>query len=692
MSGPYVETEKTLILSMVSSMVRIGRTGILAVAVGVFLLAGSVASAGAQDTSNDGVSRSAVEVRDRLIAAQEALLNVYRCMFNIDTQVVEGGCANGTPRLERPEPTPFAGVATQSDVDVRNELIAAQESLLNVYRCMFNIDAEVVPGGCEEGRPNKRAPVAVSPRPSGCDATMPGTKVDYAVFSPASSLDPTANPGSVVGGTELVNVWDVLMTFDSETGDYQPRVAKSLTPNLEFTEWTLVVPSGITYGNGDAFVAQDVIDSMRRFLEGRSRGATNSSAADLLLVDFTNTEAVDDNTVVFRLTRPWATFPLVLADEPGMIVNPRVVARLMAEEADNADEQNSVERLVRNRLSASPGLVNAASFGPYEVAAVKPGELIRLQARSDYWGGPVCIEEIEFTFPGYARANWNGFKSGAFNAAFLRDEPLIEEARRAGAVLNTEVINAGGVFLINHGVRGRDTIGQDLRIRQAIHHAIDRELINARAFGGKATVTNALAHEGTLMWSPELQECADRSPVYDPDAAAALVQEVKDETGWDGSLFVVTTDQDPNPSISHTIADLLEQVGFDVVVEMGSITNVLIPRVIVQADYEVALWGHAMDGATWLPKLIGSYHSEGTTNRGAYSHPTMDVLLDYFYSAATLDEQRAALAAVQCVWSEQLPSMVWSAPKEGLVLAPNIKGVLRTHSSVFLFGGAYIQN
>ena len=54
---------------MVSSMVRIGRTGILAVAVGVTLLVGSVTSVAAQDTSSGGVPQFDVEVRDRLIAA-----------------------------------------------------------------------------------------------------------------------------------------------------------------------------------------------------------------------------------------------------------------------------------------------------------------------------------------------------------------------------------------------------------------------------------------------------------------------------------------------------------------------------------------------------------------------------------------------------------------------------------------------
>ena len=664
-----------------------------AAAVAVGLLVTSLGSAAAaQEAPSSETTLNDILVRDELIAAQESLLNVYRCMFNIDTHIVDGGCIHGQPRGGAIEPREFRGTPTLSDIDVRNGLIAAQESLLNVYRCMFNIDTQVVPGGCVGRQPSESAPVPISPRASGCGATVPGTRVDYAMFSPNSSLDPTMSAGSLVGGTQLASVWDVLMTFDSETGEYQPRVAESLIPNHDFTEWTLKIPSGIAYGNGDAFVAQDVIDSLRRFQDGRRGGVNNPARHYLQLVDFRYTRATDDNTAVFALTRPWATFPLVLADEPGMIVNPRVVARLLAEEADNADDQNSVERLVRNRLSASPGLVNAASFGPYEVVRMEPGVRTLLRARNDYWAGPVCIETIDFTFPGSPKASWEAFQAGRSNAAFLRDALLLEDARFEGVELLTELQNAGGVFLINHGVQGRDTIGQDIRIRQAMHHAIDRDAINQRALTGAATTTNALAHKGTLLWSPELQECADRSPAYNPDAAAALVKEVQEETRQDVSLLFVSTDQYPNPTISEELRSMLWRAGLDVTVAMGSIAEVLIPRVLVVADYEAAAWGHVMDGATWVTSLNWNYHSQGATNRGAYSHPDMDAALENLYTAHTLDQQRAALAEVQCVWSEQLPSMIWSANEEGLILARNIKGVQRTVSSIFLFGDAYIQN
>ena len=535
----------------------------------------------------------------------------------------------------------------------------------------------------------------------GCEATVPGTKINYAVYAPNASMDPTASSGSLVGGTQLVNVWDIMMTFDPDAGVFNPHVAESMTPNDDFTEWTLVIPSGVTYGNGDTLVAQDVVDSMMRFLDGRGNGVNNTIEGSLRLVDFEATEVVDDNTVVFRLIQPWTTFPLVLGDEAGMIVNPRVINQLLEEEAANASDETSAERLARNRMAVTPELINAASYGPYEVAEVEPNVRTVLRARDNYWGGPVCIEEIEFTFPGSSTANWEAFEAGDFNAAFLRDARVLADAREAGAVLNTEIQNGGGTFLINNGVirpneDGEmvpvDVIGADLRIRRAIHHAIDRQVINERAFEGEVTITNALAHEGTLMWSPELQECANQEPAYDPDAAAAIVEEVKAETGWDGSLLMVFTDQDPSPAIGQAVEGMLERVGFDVTGEYGGTMTVLIPRVIVQASYELAGWGLNNDGAVWVSSLNQNFHSQSRSNRIGLRNPDMDAALEQLYRADSLEDRRAALAAVQCVWKDILPAMVWSVSEEGLVLDPDIKGVQRSMTTLFLFGNAYMEN
>ena len=482
------------------------------------------------------------------------------------------------------------------------------------------------------------------------------------------------------------------MSYDPETGLYSGRAAESLTPNGDYTMWTLKIRSGITYGNGDVFVAQDVVDSMQRFLDGVVNGVTNPASRSVERIDFSTTEVPDDSTVVFRLHQPWATFPSLLGDEAGMIVNPRVIAQLLDEEAANADDWTSAERLARNRMAVSPDLINAASFGPYQVLEVEPHIRTVLEARENYWGGPVCIQEIEFTFLGSSQANWEAFKAGEAEAAILRDPQVFAHAREIGAKLDSELQNLSGVLLINNGNRDANVIGGDLRIRQAIHHAIDRKAVNDQAYQGKGIMTNALAHEGTLMWSPALQECAEMEPGFNPEAASALVDEVKADVGWDGSLSLVYSDQEPFPAIAQAVEIMLEAAGFDVTVDIGPISTVLLPRIILDADFDVAGWGHDMDSSNWPEALNRNYHSESLANRSGFAASEMDAALKGLHRVAALDERRSALAEVQCLWAEHLPSMILSPSEEGIVLADNLKGVESTLATKYLFGRAYLEN
>ena len=125
--------------------IRIGT--VLAVALALAGLTAAGPAASAQSTRDVGV-------RDRLIADQENLLNTYRCRFSVDVHAVPGGCPNPdavSPGVAPPNPS-------QQDIDVRDGLIQSQEGLLNVYRCRFGIDTEVVPGGCPERASSQSIP------------------------------------------------------------------------------------------------------------------------------------------------------------------------------------------------------------------------------------------------------------------------------------------------------------------------------------------------------------------------------------------------------------------------------------------------------------------------------------------------------------------------------------------------------
>ncbi len=93
--------------------------------------------------------------RDYLIASQEDLLNNYRCIYNVDTQIVPGGCGRNRSSDKSSHPgardidrNTLPDTVPQAEINVRDQLISDQENLLNVYRCRFNVDTQLVPNGC----------------------------------------------------------------------------------------------------------------------------------------------------------------------------------------------------------------------------------------------------------------------------------------------------------------------------------------------------------------------------------------------------------------------------------------------------------------------------------------------------------------------------------------------------------------
>lgn len=89
-------------------------------------------------------TQSDVELKDQLIARQENLLNTYRCFFGVDTHVVPGSCPN--PDVIAPGPAPAN--PTHSDINARDRLIQGQEALLTIYRCQLDVASVLRPRGC----------------------------------------------------------------------------------------------------------------------------------------------------------------------------------------------------------------------------------------------------------------------------------------------------------------------------------------------------------------------------------------------------------------------------------------------------------------------------------------------------------------------------------------------------------------
>jgi peptide/nickel transport system substrate-binding protein len=492
-----------------------------------------------------------------------------------------------------------------------------------------------------------------------CTEELAGGEVTMGVLTQPRALDPIVAAGAgTTGGIEMAAIYDTLVQYDPESGEYVPRVAESLEPNADFSEWTLTLRDGVTFGNGDPLTAEAVQASIARF-----QGEANTGPYRALSLTISATEVVDESTLVLTLTEGWAGFPFLLANSGGMIVNTAV--------ADATGE--------------SFGTVpSGAGVGPFEIARFAPGEEIVLEPRADYWGGPVCLQQLRFIVGPSDAGTYEAFGVGDLQAASLRDPQTIATARDDGVTGLSNLQNAGNVLLINNGVRDTEPPTADVRLRRAIAAAIDVEAIDERVYGGTGLPTQRIIGE-TSRYAEGLEDL--QAPAHDPDLARELVTEVQEETGWDGSLSLVCPA--PREEAALAMQAQLNAVGFDIALEILPSTSELVDRVIVRADFELSCWGlNYLDSALW-PTMNNTMRSDSPSNYGGYQDPNFDAGLVALRTAATLEEEQAAIVTLQEAWNDTVPAVILETIETTIILDEELQGVELTTNSIVLFADAH---
>ena len=492
-----------------------------------------------------------------------------------------------------------------------------------------------------------------------CTADRIGGEATFGLARATESLDPTRALGSgVAGGIEIAAIYDTLILYDAANGTYLPHVAESVTANEELSEWTVTLRDGIYFGNGDPITTEAV-----RYSIERMQGAVVSSDGQAQLVD--EMELVDDLTIKFTLTMPSAEFLYVLAEDAGKITNPAVVDSM------DPDEFN---------LNPS-----GAGVGPYEFESFAPGEELVLRAKDDYWGGPVCIETLRFVHVGGARETYDAFVLGELDMAFLSNAPLqAAQLREQGVSLVGGVTNGQNVLVINAGREGTDSPMQDVRLRRAAAAAIDTELINDRVYEGMGIPGSALVADEE-PWSPGVP-----GPAHDPELARSLVEEVKAEGEWDGTVTIVANNA-PSEAVDMIILveGMLEEVGFDVEVDFappGDVRN----RIIVEASFDLGTFGiSALEDAPTA--RYNSYEMDSPRNRTGYGTPEMDEALAQLQVAVTREEKREAMGAIQEIWNRDVPSLILGHGEWLIATADHVQGVFISRDVTPMFNWSYID-
>jgi peptide/nickel transport system substrate-binding protein len=504
---------------------------------------------------------------------------------------------------------------------------------------------------------DRSAAGANPPEGETCTEDRAGGEITMSTFTPTTSLDPAVALGSgSAGAIQLTALYDTLLRYNPESGEFEPHLAESFEASDDFSEWTITLRECVTFGNGDPLTTEAVRFSFERMQQAPVGSAQQANQVAEM-------EIVDDRTMVFHLREPAGDFAYVLAEDAANIVNPAVV------EAMGDD------------FGTDPV---GAGVGPYEIERFAPDEEVVMTAKDDYWGGPVCIETLRFVYVPGGQAAYDAFSNGELDIAFVADAPTVAEARDDGVGGYGNVAGAATTLVMNNGIAESTAATTDVRVRQAIAHAIDLDVLNERVQDGEGIATSLLVDQDSPIAPEDAEEIA-----HDPERAEELVQEVKDDAGWDGGIRLLGDQTPESEETTITLEAMLEAVGFDVAVETVP-NQVVQERVVFTQDYDLALFGMSIFEESPMARL-NQWETGSPRSRTGYADPDMDAALEQMRLAGDREAKRAAMSEVQRVWNETVPSAVLFAREEFVATAPEVHGLVYSRDTVPMFHDAYIQ-
>jgi peptide/nickel transport system substrate-binding protein len=515
-------------------------------------------------------------------------------------------------------------------------------------------------------------------------APQAGGEVKFGTFSEAVSLDPVKMTGSgVTGAIELSAIYDTVVGYDPATKKYVPRTAESVTPNADFTEWTLKLKPGIKFGDGTDYNADAVIKSITRHQDPTNPTVSRGTSAIIKAM-----AAVDATTVKFTLTDPWAGFPYVLADKVGMIVSPTAVAKY-------------------GKDFGGPAGYEGAGAGPFSVESYKPKEALVLHKNAAYHGGAVYLDRVTFVNILGAAATYEALKAGTVQLAFLREAAVIAKATDDGYKGFSNIQEGGSALSFNLGATvtcaggkpepictGKadntaaavDTPTQNLKVRQALLAAIDTNVINQRVFEGKGRTGPELFKKGFPWYSADAA-----SSKYDVEAAKKLVTEAK-AAGWNGKVRLNCANTPENQNTATAVESMWKAAGIDVTVSANKSTADHVQQYLVAKDFDAVCSGYNIgpdDGA--VNTLNTNFKSPGSKSRWGYSSPEMDGLLTEARKAATDDAKRDVFKRIQDLYTKDAIGLPFAATNESVLWDKKVNGVVPSQQTVVYLDKAWLS-
>jgi|GEM_PF-5931068 len=323
---------------------------------------------------------------------------------------------------------------------------------------------------------------------------------------------------------------------------FEPLIYRDPDMNLEGVlaeswEWLddqtmqLHLRKGVKFHSGADFTSESVKLSFDRMFAAKDV-TSNRAPKDIPLDEI---EIVDDYTCNIKLTTTCPMLPYYL----------RTLYML--------------DPTVYTEVEPMTDVSKVSGTGPYLMKAYSTAEYMEFEAFEGYWAGPANIKKAIFRLVPEASTRANELLAGT---ADIIQSVSIDQLDTV-TTDHTRVISAGGGRDTGVAIRCDVEPFTDVRIRQALNYAVDKEAINEALLGGYGEI-----YAGLCM--PPNENTTDITPYpYDPEKAKELLKEAGYETGLEITITTPDGRYVRDKEISQAVAQYFEDVGVKASVEVA---------------------------------------------------------------------------------------------------------------------------
>lgn len=439
--------------------------------------------------------------------------------------------------------------------------------------------------------------------------------LNIAISTDIKTLD-IATATAVADFEVLGNVYEALfkITYDESLNKlvYIPWLVKSYSVVNE-TLWIFRLRDGVVFHNGKKLTALDVNASIMR--------ALRVGGIPKMLFTDAKGEPIIERIVVFnetvfgiRLQKPFSPLIEHLA-HLSMAIMPKEIA----------------EKYMDNMITDINDVIGT---GPYRITEWERGTYIRLTGFGNYWRGAPKVRELKYLVTPDPNARVVALRTGQADIAVGVPPEVVNELKSKG-------YNIIVTPIVRHVIMAINTQRiPDVRIRQAMNYAVDKEALVRYVMRGYAKVS-------TSVISTFFPEAVELKPYeYNPDKARELLTEAG---GINRTLtLLVSTRGAKDLELAEAIKSYLADIGITVsIVTMEH--SAFLKRVFTEHDFDLAIYGPSPSSAYYG---LTYWRTNASLNGPLYSNPEVDRLLDL---AAQVEDKSIRLDIYR-----QIQEIIWS--------------------------------